>query len=273
MTPPDPPDPVVATADPTADPAERPGRGRRFSGWRLGPPVVVAVCGVLFVVSATNSGGTDLRPGRYTSLSSLVQREAADYGALERQAADLDAEVTSLGRQVRDSRVTQERRRAARLAADAGLGPRTGPGVTVVLADSPREVLEEALAADREIFPLVVHQQDIQAVVNALWVGGAEAVTIQGQRVITTTGIKCEGNAVQLQGVPYPQPYVISGVGDPYALAEALDDDIDVTRFRADADSPEVSVGWDLELEDEVEAPAYAGVVDVVEASPQRSAG
>ena len=63
--------------------------------------------------------------------------------------ADLDAEVTSLGRQVRDSRVTQERRRAARLAADAGLGPRSGPGVTVVLADSPREVLEDALAADR----------------------------------------------------------------------------------------------------------------------------
>jgi len=229
------------------------------------------VCGLLFVVSAGNSGGTDLRPGRYTSLSSLVQREAGDYERLESRAEGLDAEVATLGRQVQDARVDRERRRAARLAAQAGLGPVRGAGVTVVLADSPREVLEDAVEAQEQLFPYVVHQQDIQAVVNALWVGGAEAVTIQGQRVITTTGIKCNGNAVRLQGVPYPQPYVISGVGDPAALIAALDADEDVTRFREDAEAPTVSVGWDLSVEDEVEAPAYAGVVDVVDARPQRS--
>ena len=52
-----------------------------------------------------------------------------------------------------------------------------------------------------------MHQQDIQAVVNALWAGGAEAMTIQGQRVISTTGIKCVGNTVVLHGVPYSPPY------------------------------------------------------------------
>ena len=43
--------------------------------------------------------------------------------------------------------------------------------------------------------------------VNALWRGGAEAMTIQGQRVISTTGIKCVGNTVVLHGIPYAPPY------------------------------------------------------------------
>ena len=54
--------------------------------------------------------------------------------------------------------------------------------------------------------------------VNALWSGGAEAMTIQGQRVIATTGIKCVGNTVVLHGVPYAPPYVISAIGDPEKL-------------------------------------------------------
>jgi uncharacterized protein YlxW (UPF0749 family) len=69
---------------------------------------------------------------------------------------------------------------------------------------------------------LVVHQQDIQAVVNALWSGGAEAMTIQDQRVVSTTGVKCVGNTVVLHGVPYAPPYVITAIGDQDRLREAL---------------------------------------------------
>ena len=93
-----------------------------------------------------------------------------------------------------------------------------------------------------------MHQQDIQAVVNALWKGGAEAVTIQGQRVISTTGIKCEGNSVLLQGVPYPQPYVIEGVGDMGELTTAIAEDPYLQVYREQADDPDIAVGWDLDL-------------------------
>ena len=50
--------------------------------------------------------------------------------------------------------------------------------------------------------------------VNALWSGGAEAMTIQGQRVISTTAVKCVGNTVVLHGIPYAPPYVISAIGN-----------------------------------------------------------
>jgi uncharacterized protein YlxW (UPF0749 family) len=113
-----------------------------------------------------------------------------------------------------------------------------------------------------------VHQQDLQAVVNALWTGGASAVTIAGQRVISTTGIKCEGPVVQLQGVPYPQPYVIQAVGDPAELMAAIDTDPLVAGYRSDAANPYIQIGWDVQTEDEVEAPAYDGLLDLTYAEP-----
>jgi uncharacterized protein YlxW (UPF0749 family) len=117
---------------------------------------------------------------------------------------------------------------------------------------------------------LVVHQQDIQAVVNAMWAGGASAITIAGERIITTTGIKCEGNSVQLQGVPYPQPYEIQAVGDPDAITAALEEDPAVSGYIEDAADPSIQVGWDLEEEEHVEAPAYEGLQDLTYAKPLR---
>jgi uncharacterized protein YlxW (UPF0749 family) len=90
--------------------------------------------------------------------------------------------------------------------------------VTVTLDDAPSSVAANGIEPDL----LVVHQQDIQAVVNALWSGGAEAMTIQHQRVISTTAVKCVGNTVVLHGIPYSPPYQISAIGDPARLQDAL---------------------------------------------------
>ena len=115
-----------------------------------------------------------------------------------------------------------------------------------------------------------MHQQDIQAVVNALWKGGAEAVTVQGQRIIITTGIKCEGNSVQLQGVPYPQPYVIQAVGDQAAILAAIDERRLPRDLPRAGGPPDISVGWELDTDDQVTAPAYDGLLDITYAEPVR---
>ena len=226
---------------------------------------MVLLCGALFMVSAHNSQGTDLRPGRYTDLASLVSNEAARYDALKQRVADLNAEVQTLTESVNDTTVKRYQRRIERLKDPAGLVPRTGPGVTVTLSDAPEEVIS-ATDLDRNL--LVVHQQDIQAVVNAMWKGGASAVTINGQRIVSTTGIKCEGNAVQLQGVPYSQPYVISAVGDQTALLDAIDNDSYLQIYREQAADPSIQVGWTLALEDTLTAPAYDGLLDLNYARP-----
>ncbi len=261
---------MTASSAHDPEPAESgsPRRGRGL--WRIGTPVVVLLSGALFAVSGTNSEGTDLRPGRYTDLATLTENESDAYQELQAEEAGLREEVDALAADVEDAQVRRVQRRAERLMAPAGLGEVSGPGVTVVLSDAPQGTIEDALEdPESRLELLVVHQQDIQAVVNAMWAGGAGAVTIQGQRVVTTTGIKCSGSAVQLQGVPYPQPYTIQAVGDPVDLLTALDGNGDVSRYRSDAERPEIGVGFEMQVEDDVDAPAYDGLLDVSSARPQ----
>ncbi len=262
--------PTEAVPQPAPEDAPQPPpqRPRRSLAWRIGTPVVAILSGALFVISAADSRGTDLRPGRYTDLAGLVEAEAAEYEEIRQDLEDLEDEVDRLTEDVRTLGVTRTQGRIEVLRDPAGLEPRTGEGVSVTLSDAPAENLDEAVAHDYKADRLVVHQQDIQAVVNTLWAGGATAVTIAGQRVITTTGIKCEGNAVQLQGVPYPQPYVIQAVGDPDELMAALDADPLVSGYRSDAANPYLEIGWDAETEDEVVAPAYDGLLDLRYARP-----
>ena len=231
---------------------------------------MVLLCGSLFVVSAASSDGTDLRPGRYTDLASLVQDESEQYDALRQEVSDLDAQVATLSSAMSDRDVNRYHRRIADLKDPAGLEPRSGPGLTITLADAPEDLINTTTG---NVNDLLVHQQDIQAVVNALWQGGATAVTVEGQRIVSTTGIKCEGNAVQLQGVPYPQPYEIQAVGDQGDLLTAIEDDDYLALYRQLAADPDYALGWDLTLEDSVTAPAYDGLLDLNFAVPLDQAG
>jgi uncharacterized protein YlxW (UPF0749 family) len=217
------------------------------------------------VVSAQSSEGTDLRPGRYDDLATLTDSEVDRAATLQGQVTDLTQQVRDLTDQVQDDDVQRYQRQVKALEDPAGLRARTGPGVVVTLSDAPAEVIDAA-TGDKNL--LVVHQQDIEAVVNALWQGGARAVVLQGQRVVSTTGIKCEGNSVVIQGVPYPQPYVIEAVGDVGTLTSALASDDYLKIYRSQSEDPTIDVGWQLDMKDELTAPAYDGLLDLSYATP-----
>jgi len=183
---------------------------------RLLTALVCLLAGLMVVVSAVNARGTDLRPGRNTDLVSLVQSQSRRNADLARQVSAVRAQVDALSAvENPDLGLQAELERSSATAAFTAV---SGPAMTVTLDDAPESVAADGIDADL----LVVHQQDIQAVVNALWSGGAEAMTIQGQRVISTTGVKCVGNTVVLHGIPYAPPYVISALGDLDRLEAAL---------------------------------------------------
>ncbi|MDR0593162.1 MAG: DUF881 domain-containing protein, partial [Bifidobacteriaceae bacterium] len=69
----------------------------------------------------------------------------------------------------------------------------------------------------------LVHQEDIDAVLNALWAGGAEAVAVQGHRVGSATAIKCVGNVILVGGRVYSPPYRISAIGPAGEMRLRLD--------------------------------------------------
>ena len=128
--------------------------------------------------------------------------------------------------------------------------------------------MEARLNYDDNPNDLVVHQQDIQAVANAMWNAGAVAVTIQGQRLISTTGIKCEGNQVTLHGLPYSPPYVIVGIGDPAAIEAELITDPMLATYRDYTTIPGGGVSWDMTALESAVAPAYEGLLDLTYATP-----
>jgi len=201
--------------------------------WRLAAPVAFATAGVLFATSAGAARGEDLRGGSRSDLADLIraeQRRADEVTSrVDRLRAEVDAATEQAG--ATDRRVAAERRRSEGLELAAGTAAVVGPGLTVTLADAPRSadrVLPEAASPD----DLVVHQQDVQAVVNALWEGGAEAMRIMDQRLITTSAVRCVGNTLILQGRVYSPPYKITVIGDPLRLRDSLDASAGVALYR-----------------------------------------
>jgi len=230
-------------------------------------PLVLFATGALFITSGVNADGTDLRAGRYTDLGSLLKEQKQETDARRAEAAALADEVNRLSQRVGDNSARQVQEKAQALRGPVGLVPVEGPGLTITLDDAPDEVIAaapEGVDLDR----YVVHQQDIQAVVNAMWAGGAEAMTVQDQRIISTTGIKCVGNTVRLHGVPYSPPYVITAVGDPETMLTSVNESPYVQIYQQYVQSEDYQLGYDVEVVSDVRLPGYEGSLDLDYARP-----
>jgi uncharacterized protein YlxW (UPF0749 family) len=235
---------------------------------RLSRTLTAAVCalaGLMIVISAIHAQGTDLRPARNTDLVSLVQSQSRRNAELTHQLTTVRQDVDGLAaRADEESDLVPDVTRASRRV---GLAAVTGPGTTVVLDDAPSSVAANGIEPDL----LVVHQQDIQAVVNALWSGGAEAMTIQDQRVISTTAVKCVGNTVVLHGIPYAPPYRIRAIGDPIRLHAALagSDPIQIYQQYVAA----YGLVFREKSEEQLDLPAHEGSLNLSHALPYSGFG
>ena len=228
--------------------------------WRVLVPVTALLAGLLFATSAATAAGTDLRAGRRTQLTDLISAERRTVDRQEERAARLRADVARVQALAAagHSRGAAERAKAEELTWAAGLVAATGRGLTVQLDDAPRR--EGVAPASANPDDLVVHQQDVQAVVNALWAGGADAMTLMGQRVISTSAVRCVGNTIVLHGRVYSPPFVVSAIGDPERLRIALDEEPGVELFRTYVDR--YDLGYAVRTAD-LDLPAYDGPLEL----------
>jgi uncharacterized protein YlxW (UPF0749 family) len=242
-------------------------RVQRKHTWRLVAVAVFVLAGTLFVTSGLDAGGLDLRASSVTDLDTVVRQQRERTDALQQQVSSLTREVDRLGKGVNDAEVSNLQRKVDDLRGPAGFEEVHGPAITVRLSDAPKDEINRSVEKG-EVTPdqLVVHQQDIQAVVNALWSGGAEAMTLQKQRVISTTGIKCVGNTVVLHGVPYAPPYEITAIGDLGALQTALDSSDYVAGYKTYVDT--YHLGYEVSTDGDVTMPGYSGSSDLRYATP-----
>lgn len=92
-----------------------------------------------------------------------------------------------------------------------------GAGVEVLVDDGTRE-----LYAGEDINNLLVHDMDIVMIINELNRCGAEAVSVNGQRITPNTAISCSGYTVRINGEVYARPFNIKAIGDGKRMAAAL---------------------------------------------------
>ena len=216
---------------------------------------VFAVAGAMFVAGATASGGGDLRVDGTGTLRDAIGARAEQNLQLQQDVDTLAARVQALQEQAPQGPILEgTKAQINELAPVVGLTEVIGPGVTVTLTDAPvPEVIPEGLTGD----DYIVHQQDVQGVVNALWRGGASGVTVMGQRLISTSAVRCVGNTVILHGRVYSPPFVIAGVGDVRQLEAALATEPSVQFFQEWATV--VGLGYDQQASDRLVLPAYSG--------------
>lgn len=231
-------------------------RSRQSLLWRLAVPLMATGAGLLFGVSASlaGTGAFDQDP---EDLPTLIRERAGRVEGLTRQVEELQLENATLGQRFAPATAMQEQ--ADVLSTRVGTAPVTGPAVRVTLDDAgyTADTIPEGYTVD----DVVVHQQDLQAVVNALWAGGAEAMSIQGQRVIATTGIKCVGNTVVLHGIPYAPPYVIEAIGDEQRMRQSLDDSQAVQIYLQYVEA--YRLGYSVEGADNLDLPSFSGSTGV----------
>ncbi len=204
-------------------PSSRPGTGEDAArrGWRLGVPAVCLLAGLLLGTTHSVSGGGEIRGSDAPRLVDLVgeAQRAADRLAAQRDG--LAARINATHGTAPGPALAAIQNQASVLGADVGLDAVRGPGVTVTLTDAHRDA-DGRFPRDATPDDLVVHQQDVQAVLNALWSAGAEAVALQNQRMIATSAPRCVGNTLLLNGRTYGPPYTVTAIGDPAALSAAL---------------------------------------------------
>lgn len=221
-----------------------------------------AALGFLTVVVAGS------RPARPTSRLPGQFRLADLISSEQRSAARLRAEVAHLRAEVQSETAANARRAGSQPSRQealsqsnqvAGLQAVRGPALRVTLDDSSLDTPPEG----GNVNDLVIHSQDVQAVVNALWRAGAEAISINGQRLVSTSAVLCVGNTLLLNGTVHSPPYAVTAIG---ARRDVFDDDALVQQLRDDAET--FSLGFSVERLTSAEVPAYGGSTTLSYARP-----
>ncbi|KUN27022.1 MULTISPECIES: DUF881 domain-containing protein [Streptomyces] len=244
-----------------------PVRRPRVRPVRILTAAVFALAGLIFFTSFDTAKGTDIRQdGSLLKLSDLIQQRSRKNKELDESNATLRDSVESLA-ESDDGSTKAEDENLGRLEKSAGTQKLTGKAVTVTLNDAPPNATAK-LPGYPEPQPdyLVIHQQDLQAVVNALWQGGAQGIKVMDQRLISTSAVRCVGNTLILQGRVYSPPYKITAVGDPDRLKQALAASKAIQTYMVYVNV--YGLGWKVTDDGTVTLPGYSGTVDLHYAKP-----
>ena len=237
---------------------------------RLRAPIVLIFPALLFGLLVSLQWRTQQERSELTVRYNAPLLDAAhslqnEQNGLKAQLADLRAQLDDIQRGAA-SQSTASRDLQARideLRAAAGLVERTGDGVMITLDDARTTTPGQTTNVDKSI----CHSTDLTDIVNAAWHGGAQAVAINGERVVGSTSVYCVGSTIMVNGTLMSPPFAIAVIGPQNELLGAYDDPNELRDIKQRRDV--YGLGFHVTRASALKVPAYGGALNVRYASPK----
>lgn len=198
----------------------------RISGhsWELPVSLLSLVLGVMVSLAWITeqnrpSRAVHLEPDQVERIKGNAAPAAARVGDVDVQKLEIEIArmredntklQNAMANDTNQSKILNEQLQSTKLLA--GLTEADGPGVTITLRDSTKELMNVP-NLDK-----IVHDTDVLKVVNELWASGAEGITVNNHRVVGGTSFRCVGPVIHVEGVPIASPVIIRAIGDPKTL-------------------------------------------------------
>lgn len=234
---------------------------RRPSNESLTLAAVIGLLGFLLVtaVISARAAEAEQEPRRVELVGLIEERREL--------VTNLDAEVEGLRSEVSRAQANAAARSSADAAASeellslsqlAGTVAVRGPGLVVRLDNSNRQPASQDQAG-----AYLIQDADLQLVINGLFAAGAEALDVNGSRVVATTPVRAAGDTIVVNFRPLSPPYVVRAIG----ADRKRFDRTEIAR-RFERWSTLFGLGYRVSEDDEVTVEAYTGRVGIRVAQP-----
>ena len=220
-----------------------------FGGLFVGMLMSVRPQVALSSSSSSRNSSASLSVDRIGTLREHQQELNAELSRLRDEQAELQQQSTSSQSNFEEIRtqIDQQQQMAALVAM-------RGPGVVVTLNDSNANSLPDEVA---DVNRYIIHQQRLVPLVGVLWSNGAEAISINDQRIPDQPSIYCVGSTILINQELMAPPFTIRAIGDPNTLANAASN----SPLLSDLwnRQREFGIGVDVKQKAQVQVPAYTG--------------
>ena len=191
--------------------------------------------------------------------AATVQRLENEQGELKREIAELRSQIATKQQEISKNKtalagLTSE---LEKLRLAAGMVAVKGPGVRVVLDDSAAKTVP----ADDDPAFYLVHEYHLRDVLNLLWASGAEAISINGERIVGATSVYCVGSTIMVNNTRMSPPFEILAIGNAAAMEESLNNPLNLRALKTRVKVYGVQLR--IATAKELTVPAYNGGLDV----------
>ncbi|MEQ8173530.1 MAG: DUF881 domain-containing protein [Syntrophomonadaceae bacterium] len=189
----------------------------RSKGAQVSIALVCIILGVMLSVQFKTTGyyRATLVPERTEDLAAQITTVKKEKEAMEQKVASLEEQIKNTKNNAQARADLQKELQGAKLSV--GLLPVEGSGVKITLSDNPK-----ALEPGEDPNDLLIHEDNLLMVVNDLKAAGAEAISINDQRITAMSEIRCAGTMIVVNQVRIGPPFVLLAIGNPDVLENSM---------------------------------------------------